>query len=67
MDLIIRHFPLVAIAVVLVNAAIARARIPQLIATGMSTVRLITLVWGVGTIAIPLLMPADRSSTLTCP
>jgi hypothetical protein len=163
MDLIFRHFPLVAIAVVLVNAAIARARIPQLIATGgadaieaerfvwftaawliasfavdetlvvssgassalcfmpvshptgtwqylawtlwigwvlsvtvwvwigrgaervakfgplfakqfkaghsykMSTVRLITLVWCVGTIAIPLLMPADRSSTLTCP
>src|SRR5258706_6762361 len=32
-----------------------------------STVRLFTLLWCVGTIAVPLLMPASRPSALSCP
>jgi hypothetical protein len=163
MELIFRHFAIVLIAVVLANAAIARARIPKLVAAGgpdaveaerfvwlaaallialfaldeiltvttgassplcfmpashpagmwqylswtlwigwvlgvtawiwigrgaervamfgplfakrfeagqsykASTVRLITLIWCVGTIAIPLLMPAGRPSAFACP
>lgn len=163
MDLIFRHFAIVLIAVVLLNAAIARARIPKLVGAGgtdateaerfvwfaaawlialfaleeiltvtsgassplcflpvshptgtwqylawtlwigwilgvtgwiwfgpgaeqvarfgplfgkrfeagrqykASTIRAVTLLWCLGTIAIPLLMPATRPSALTCP
>src|SRR5262245_10384431 len=73
MDLIFRHFAIILIAVVLINVAVARARIPRLVAAGRTDAAQaekfvwLTAAWFIGTFALDeVLTITSGASSPTC-